>query len=127
MAFLILNDAVCFIGGARVSTDKHSRVGRSTQLKTACRQPASQVADCDPTHLKWQEQRTYAAVAAAGVEPGRRLSPEDGDAAADRVAVVRLCQNSPTDSCFIKRMVPRAVSDVRRVAHLPGSEPWRRT
>lgn len=75
---------------------------------------------------KPQEQRTYAAVAAAaGVEPGGRLPSEDGHAAADRVAVVRLCQNSPGESWFTKPM--RAVSDVWRVAHLPGNEPWRRT
>lgn len=34
-----------------------------------------------------------AAAAAAGVEPCGRLSSEDGDAAADRVAVVRLWRN----------------------------------
>lgn len=30
LAFLILKEAVCFTGGARVSTDKHSTVGGST-------------------------------------------------------------------------------------------------
>lgn len=50
-------------------------------------------------------------MAAAGVEPGGRLPSEDGDAAADRVAVVRLCRNR--GSCFTKRMLLRVVSDVR--------------
>lgn len=43
---------------------------------------------------KYGEQLTYAALAAAGVEPGGGLPSEDGDAATDRVAVVRLCEGS---------------------------------
>lgn len=47
--------------------------------------------------VSWQkcgEQLTYAALAAAGVEPGGGLPSEDGDAATDRVAAVRLCEGS---------------------------------
>lgn len=43
---------------------------------------------------KCGEQLTYATLAAAGVEPGGGLPSEDGDAATDRVAVVRLCEGS---------------------------------
>lgn len=101
------------MGPKSLQTNTAEWVG-GTQLKAACRQAAgSQVADCEErSHLKWQEQRTYAAVAAAGVEPSGRLSSEDGDAAADRVAVVRLCQNSAGESCFTKRTLLRVVSDV---------------
>lgn len=77
--------------------------------------------------IKCQERRTYAAVAAAGVEPGGRLPSEDGDAAADRVAAVRLCGKSPRESRCTERKLSRADRDRRQVTNLPGSEPWRRT
>lgn len=40
MAFLILNEAVCFTGGARASTDKHSTVGGRAPLHSPQKSPS---------------------------------------------------------------------------------------
>lgn len=63
-------------------------------------------------------ERTYATLTAAGIEPGRTgLPSEDGDATADRVAVVRLCKRSSAKSlqfgikrdvcCFVTNLPAR--------------------
>lgn len=83
-------------GPKSLQTNTAEWVGAHSWTPPADRQDLRWLVANKDHFLKRHEQRTYAAVAAAaGVEPGGRLPSEDGDAAADRVAVVRLCQNSP--------------------------------
>ena len=80
----------------------------------------------------WSEesggQRTYAALTAAGVEPGRGLPSEDGDPTTDWVAAVRLCKRSHIEIKFkgfgFKKKKKTPVVVFRPwVTYLPDSEP----
>lgn len=127
LAFLILNEAVCFIGGAKVSTDKHSRVGRSTQLETACGWAGSQVADCEKRSNKMPWVANLCSCDCCWCWAGWETSLWRWG-----------CRSWPSSCCPTLRKESqrkllvvvkqsRVDRDRRRVTHLPGSEPWRRT